>query len=203
MSDLSKIFPGSVSGSFTGSLAGTAETSSFAESAATATLADLAATATLADTATTSSFSSTASLADVAKAAPVTLVLYPGEAGEFLELSLDEELEELALRTLVDLTGFKEARFVANVVDHENDLYIAIQYSFDHSLTQPEASWSLLDGSGGPRANINGTGIKTDGWFPITGSAKTDVVLRAVASGVFVPGGPAKSSLGMMGLFVR
>ena len=122
----------------------------------------------------------TSSFADVS---PVAVVFNPGIPSSF-KIQRNVDLEEFqTCRTLIDLTGYRETRLVCRVVDHTDDVYLAAQFGLDTSHDPPPSSWSFLDGVGGPSVTAITESVATDSWVPITGSAKTDVVVRCVASG--------------------
>jgi len=79
-------------------------------------------------------------------------------------------------RTKVDLTNYRQARMVVNVLTAgaTTPAKLLVQYSTD------ETTWYYLDGSSGPSVNIDATGVKVGSWVNLTSGAKADVFLRIV-----------------------
>lgn len=109
---------------------------------------------------------------------------------------LAELFGSTALRTLVDLSRYKEVRLVASVsAAGAANSELRAQYSTDG------VTWSYLDGGTSPSIGIGGTtGVKNSSWVSIVPGARRDVYLRVVGiNGNFV----ADPNIGNVNVQVR
>lgn len=135
-------------------------------------------TASVADNTQTASF---------ALAAPMVVTFFDGFIGKY-QVSLfstvgelpnpgDSSPDKLTVRTKLDLTNYREARLLLNVLKTDASAgNFAAQYSLN------ETTWSYLDGSTGPSASIDAVGVRTHNWAPLVSESKADVFIRLVGS---------------------
>lgn len=89
--------------------------------------------------------------------------------------ALTELFGVTALRTLVNLSQYREVRLVASIsVAGAVNSELRVQYTTDG------VTWNYLDGGTSPSIRIGTTGVKSSSWAPIVPGARRDVYLRVV-----------------------
>jgi len=216
-----------VSGTFSGSFAGSIEsatsasfatTASFAQTGSYVAAADIDGAVGSASFATTASFAQTgsyvaggdvdgavasatsASYADKAAVAPLQLSLNNNFGADIVITDLTGSIEEWdeGQRTKVDFTNYTSARVIARVNDAEISGAVGVQYSTD------ESAWSFLDGGEGPSASLATIGTIASSFVDLEGAAQDDVFVRWVTfSGSEASGDSGSTKIGSVVLFAR